>query len=92
MSAVSMNEAAKKTAQLENAKGGQSTRRCTAGRTPAKEKSSSAHRIALLHRTRSAEKMNWKANIRRAKMACRILSTLGFPTGTAPVFYPVLKG
>lgn len=59
MSAVSMNEATKKTAQLENAK---------EARPPAvhrrkntcQEKFSSAHRIALLHRTRSAEKMNWK--------------------------------
>lgn len=37
MSAVSMNEAAKKTAQLENAKEARPPGRCTAGRTPAKK-------------------------------------------------------
>lgn len=35
MSAVSMNEAAKKIAQLENAKEVRPPGRCTAGRTPA---------------------------------------------------------
>lgn len=59
MSAVSMNETAKKTAQLENAKEARPP-----GGAPQEEhlprKIFVCSPYRLLHRMRSAEKMNWK--------------------------------
>ena len=93
MSAVSMNEAVKKIAQLENAK---------AARPPggAPQEDHLPRKIFVcspyrpISQDEKCRKDELEANIRRAKMACRILSfhTGLFATGTAPVFYTILKG
>lgn len=77
MSAVSMNEAAKKTAQLENAKEARPP-----GGAPQEEHLPRKIFVCSPYRPTSQDekcrKDELEANIRRAKMACRILSTLGF--------------
>ena len=77
MSAVSMNEAAKKTAQLENAKEARPP-----GSAPQEEHLPRKIFVCSPYRPTSQDekcrKDELEANIRRAKMACRILSTLGF--------------
>ena len=77
MIAVSMNEAAKKTAQLENAKEARQP-----GGTPQEEHLPRKIFVCSPYRPTSQDekcrKDELEANIRRAKMACRILSTLGF--------------
>lgn len=77
MSAVSMNEAAKKTAQLENAKEARPP-----GGAPQEEHLPRKIFVCSPYRPISQDekcrKDELEANIRRAKMACRILSTLGF--------------
>lgn len=77
MSAVSMNETAKKTAQLENAKEARPP-----GGAPQEEHLPRKIFVCSPYRPTSQDekcrKDELEANIRRAKMACRILSTLGF--------------
>ena len=77
MSAVSMNEAAKKTVQLENAKEVRPP-----GGAPQEEHLPRKIFVCSPYRPISQDekcrKDELEANIRRAKMACRILSTLGF--------------
>ena len=77
MSAVSMNEAAKKTAQLENAKEARPP-----GGAPQEEHLPRKIFVCSPYRPTSQDekcrKDELEANIRRAKMACRILSTPGF--------------
>ena len=77
MSAVSMNEATKKTAQLENAKEARPP-----GGAPQEEHLPRKIFVCSPYRPTSQDekcrKDELEANIRRAKMACRILSTLGF--------------
>ena len=77
MSAVSLNEAAKKTTQLENVK----EARPPGGAPQAEHLPRKILVCSPYHPTSKDEKCRkdeLEANIRRVKIACRILSTLGF--------------
>ena len=92
MSAVSMNEATKKTAQLENAKEARPP-----GGAPQEEHLPRKIFVCSPYRPTSQDekcrKDELEANIRRAKDGLSDSFHTGLSaTGTAPVFYPVLKG